>query len=412
MATYTTRLVDRVLAETLAGLPAVMITGPRACGKTTTARRQAAQVVRLDRAGEAFAFLADPDDAVRQTRQPVLLDEWQRVPGVMGAIKRLLDDEDFAPNRFILTGSALPVDATDSWLGTGRVVDLTMGPLGRREIERRVGERLFVDRLLDGSLADFAAPYPATLASYVDWALQGGFPEVALAVAPSHRRRWIAGYIERLIAHDVRDLAGARDSAALRRYLMALATNTAGVVPNKTLYEVADIAASTARSYDHLLRNLFVLDVVPAWSANRLTRLIDTPKRFLVDPSLVAGLLDLTAASVFADGDIMGRLIETFVLAQLRPETEVSGNRPRLYHLRDKDDRHEIDIIVEYAGNRVAALEVKASAAPKAKDFRHLRWLRDRLGDRFVAGLLLHTGPVPVQVDDRIVAAPISTIWL
>ncbi|MCL2782118.1 MAG: DUF4143 domain-containing protein [Actinomycetia bacterium] len=412
MLDYKARLVDNVLAQALAGLPAVMVTGLRACGKTTTARRHVAQVVRLDRPAEAFAFQADPDAALAQASEPVLFDEWQQAPGVLGAVKRALDDDAFAPGRFVLTGSALPANDETGWLGTGRVVDVRMDPLGRREIEGRVGGRLFLDRVLRGSLAEFAAPESTTLTAYVDWALQGGFPEAALAVAPTHRRWWAAGYVERLITHDVRELTGARDADALRRYLTALAVNTAGVVQNKTLYEVADIAAATARAYDQLLRNLFVLDVVPAWRSNRLARLIDTPKRFLTDASLVAALLDLTVASVFADGDLLGRILETFVMAQLRPETVASDHRPRLYHLRDKDARHEIDIVVEYGADKVAGIEVKAAAAPGPSDFRHLRWLRDRLGDRFIRGVLLHTGPVPVQVDERIIAAPISTIWL
>jgi len=297
-------------------------------------------------------------------------------------------------------------------MGTGRVVDIRMDPLTRREITGRLPGELFVDRLFDGTVNGFAAAEPATLTSYLEWALQGGFPEAALSVSPAHRRRWTEGYLARLLTHDVRELAGTRDADALRRYLTALAVNTAGIVANKTLYELADITAPTARSYDQLLRNLFVLDAIPAWSTNRLTRLVDTPKRFLVDPSLVASLVDLTVQSVLADGDMLGRIIETFVLAQLRPETQVSGHRPRLFHLRDKDARHEVDLIVEYAGNRVAGIEVKATAAPSSKDFQHLSWLRDRLGDRFIRGVVLYTGSAVVQVADRLVAAPISTLWL
>ncbi|MDR1237634.1 MAG: DUF4143 domain-containing protein [Propionibacteriaceae bacterium] len=412
MTDYRERIIDAVLADTLAGLPAVMISGPRACGKTTTARRHARQTIRLDRPAEAFAYQSDPDDALRRVQEPALFDEWQRVPEVLGAIKRALDDGEFVPNRYLLTGSAIAADSDQGWLGTGRVVDLRMDPLTRREISGRVSGRLFVDRLLDGRLADFAGPEPASLTSYVEWAIAGGFPEVVLNVSTQHRGRWLSGYIDRLISHDVRELAGARDADALRRYLTALAVNTAGVVASKTLYEVADIAATTARAYDQLLRNLFVLDAVPAWATNRLNRLIDTPKRFLVDPSLVANLLNLSLDSVLSDGNILGRLIETFVMAQLRPETQASTSRPRIYHLRDKDGRHEIDAIIEYSGTRVAAVEVKATASPSPRDFIHLRWLRDQLGDRFINGILLHSGPAPVQVDDRIIAAPISTLWL
>jgi predicted AAA+ superfamily ATPase len=408
VAGYRERLVDAVLEDDLAGLPAVMVVGPRACGKTTTARRHAVQVVHLDRPSEAFAFQSDADDALTRVREPVLIDEWQEVPAVLGAVKRALDEGAFTPNRFILTGSALPLSGQHGWLGTGRVVDLRMDPLTRREIGGRVGGSLFLDRLRVGG--DFDPAEPARLSDYLAWALRGGFPEVALDVPASHARRWLDGYIDRLVTHDVRALAGQRDSDALRRYLAALAANTAGVVQNKTLYEVADIAATTARAYDQLLRNMFVLDTVPAWSTNRLSRLIDTPKRFLVDPGLAGALLGLSLDGLLRDGDMVGRVLETFVLSQLRPEAQVCADRPRLHHFRDKDGRHEVDLIVDY-GSQVAAVEVKAGAAPSVRDFRHLRWLRDSLGDRFSCGVLLHTGPAPARVDDRIFAAPISTIW-
>lgn len=410
MEQYRDRLVDTLLGELLSHLPAVLLTGPRATGKTTTARRHAASVVRLDSASEAAAFLADPDVALRGLAEPVLLDEWQEVPGVLGAVKRSVDD-DPRPGRFLLTGSVRADLDTQTWPGTGRLIRLAMQPLSVREISGRVGGELFLDRLLTADVASLGPAEEADLADYLDLALRGGFPEPALRLEGLARQAWSDSYTEQLITRDAPAVAGERDPEKLRRYLEALAVNTSGVVEDKTLYEAVGVNRRTADAYEQLLRNLLILEAVPAWSSNRLTRLIRTPKRYLVDPSLVSSTLRLDRAAAMRDGNLLGRLLDTFVAAQIRPELVIAQSRPRWYHLRDKGGRHEIDLVVEFGGGRVAGIEIKASAAPTRHDARHLEWLREALGDRFASGVVLHTGPRTFQLSEQIYAAPISTLW-
>jgi len=150
---------------------------------------------------------------------------------------------------------------------------------------------------------------------------------------------------------------------------------------------------------------------VPGWTVNRLKRLVRQPKRYLIDPALAGAALKLDASGVLRDGDLLGRLLDTFVAAQLRPELAVSASRPRLYHLRTREGRQEVDLLVELAGQRVVGIEIKATAAPSRADARHLAWLRDELGDRFAAGVVLHTGPRTFVLDQGIVAAPIAALW-
>lgn len=119
----------------------------------------------------------------------------------------------------------------------------------------------------------------------------------------------------------------------------------------------------------------------------------------------------IDAQGVLSDGDLLGRVLDAFVAAQLRPELAVSASRPRLYHLRTEGGRREVDLVAELAGRRVIGIEIKAAAAPTARDARHLVWMRDELGDRFVAGVVLHTGPRLYELADKIVAAPICTLW-
>lgn len=410
MTGYLPRMSDDVLATLIAQLPAVSITGPRATGKTTTAQRHAATVVRLDREAEAAAFRADPDVALRGLPEPVLLDEWQEVPGVLGAVKRAVDD-DSRPRRYILTGSVRSDLDAQTWPGTGRLVRLSMQGLSVREIAGRVKEELFLDRLFHADPETLGPGGPADLADYLNLALRGGFPEPALRLDGIARQAWLDSYVDQLISRDAPTVAGSRDPDRVRRYLEALAINSAGVVEAKTLYDAAGISQKTADAYEQLLKNLLILEALPAWASNRLSRLTKTPKRYLVEPSIIASVLRLDQAALLRDGNLLGRMIDTFVAAQIRPELTSAKSRPRWYHLRDKNGRHEIDVVIEYGGGRLAGIEIKSTAAPTRGDARHLEWLRDEVGDRFVAGVVLHTGPNAFELADRVVAAPISTLW-
>lgn len=385
-----------------------MLVGPRATGKTTSAARHAATVIRLDRPAEAAAFRADPDAALRALAPPVLLDEWQVVPEVLGAVKRDVD-RDSQPGKFILTGSVRADLEAATWPGTGRVVRLAMYPLTVAERLDRTTKPL-VDRIVAG--VDLRpASEMLDLRDYVDLALRGGFPEASLDLSEGARTRWVEGYIDQLLTRDAMALDHGRDPSRLRRYFEAYALNSAGLADSKTIYDAAGINRKTALAYEQLLVNLMVVDRVPAWSSNRLKRMTRTPKRYLVDSSLIGGTLGVDTTAVMRDGDLLGRILDSFVTAQLRAENTIALARPRLYHARQQQGRHEVDVVVELGGQRVVGIEIKAASAPSPGDARHLRWLRDQLEDRFIGGVVLHTGPDTYQLDERIVAAPISTLW-
>jgi predicted AAA+ superfamily ATPase len=412
-SSYVPRLAEAHLEQLFAGLPALSIDGPRATGKTTSARRLSRSVVALDDPVQARAFEADPDAALAALPEPVLLDEWQAVPEVLGAVKRAVDRGPGA-GRFLLTGSVRAKFTGATWPGTGRVVDVHMCGLTQREIAGRLTGKPepFLSKLEQADIDAFAIPPdPPDLLGYIELALRGGFPNAALDPSPYTRGAWLGGYLDQLLTRDPETLHEDRDPHRLRLYFEALALNTAGLAQHKTLYDAAGIDHKTATAYERLLTNLLVLDILPAWSTNKLSRMTRTGKRYLVDTSLAATALGLDERAVLRDGDLLGRMIDTFVLAQIRPEVALISSRSRLHHLRTADARHEIDLIAEQAGTDVVAVEIKSSAAPTRSDARHLEWLAEQLGERFLAGAVLHTGPRPFRLAERIFALPICALW-
>ncbi len=217
--------------------------------------------------------------------------------------------------------------------------------------------------------------------------------------------------MDQLLTHDIQQVDAGRDVVRMRRYLEAYALNSAGLVDDKTLYDSAGINRKTALAYERLLSSLSIVDAVPAWSSNRLKRLVHSAKRYVVDPALLAGILRVDESGVLRDGNLLGRVLETFVMAQLRAELTTAEARPRLYHLRQEQGRREIDALAELGAEQVIGLEIKADSAPDKQSARHLEWLRDELHERFIAGVVLHTGARVYRLSDRIQAAPISTLW-
>ena len=408
MEAYRDRLADPLISELLTELPALSIVGPRAAGKTTTAARHAQTIIRLDRPAEAVAVAADPDASLVGWPEPILLDEWQEVPEVLGAVKRLCDD-DPRPGRFILTGSVRADIEAKTWPGTGRVTRITMYPL-------TMGEQLgttptpLVDRIVDNTpIATRRSQL--NLRDYIEMALRGGFPHAALTLGTRARRRWLDTYRAEIVTRDAHLVGVGHDSTRLGRYFEAYALNSGGTVEDTTLYRAATIDRRTALSYQDLLNRLYIVDELPTWTSNRLKRLSLAAKRYLVDSSLLASITGATDHTVMGDGNLLGRLLETFAVAQLRAQATVGEHRCRLYHLRQHNGRHEVDVIAELDARNLIGIEIKATAAPSTDDARHLAWLRDHIGDQFIAGVVLHTGPSSFPLGDRLWAHPISTLW-
>ena len=174
-------------------------------------------------------------------------------------------------------------------------------------------------RLAEGVATAARVPTDAPdLKGCIEMALAGSFPSPALHLPGPARRRWLDDYLDQILTRDASQVAGDRDPARLRRYFQALASSTAGVVEDKKLYDAAGINAKTAAAYDRILTNLLIVEAVPAWTTNRLKRLARSPKRYVTDPGLVGASLRVDVDGVMRDGDLLGRVLDSFVMAQIR----------------------------------------------------------------------------------------------
>ena len=398
------------LVEALTDTPVVLIHGPRQCGKTTLA-----QIVGRERDYAYFSFdddvtlaaaTADPVGFVGDLPERVILDEVQRAPGIFSTLKSAVDRRRTA-GRFLLTGSAnvllLPTLA-DSL--AGRLGIVRLHPLAQCELaERQPG---FLDTL-------FAAAFKARQSERLGAALAeriaaGGYP-AALARATQHRRAaWYRGYIETLVQRDVRELARIASLDALPRLLALAAGQTARLINISDLASPFQLSRPTIRDYVTLLERVFLLEELPPWHSNRLSRLIKTPKLHVGDTGLACALLGLDAVALRHDRATLGQLLETFVFQELRRQASWHEEEIRFHHFRDKDGA-EVDIVLERGAGRVAGVEVKAAATVTAADFRGLRKLKEAAGNRFAAGVVLYDGEASVGFGDGLYAVPIRDLW-
>lgn len=383
-------------------------------GKTTTGLQYARSAIRLDRAAERGLVLDDPDVAIAEGPFPLLIDEWQYAPDVLLAVKRSVDADLTPPGRYIITGSARNDLHIGQWPLTGRVLDTRLWPLTGRE---RFGEASALS-LFDRWDSDdrFVVPAaPPNLIEYLDLALEGGFPGAITASAAGALEGWMQAYVEVTATRDLGEFSAGngrrRSPETLRRFLTACALHTSGVIPDTSLAQAAGLNRRTASSYHEIVKVLRLVADIPAWHSNRLKRLTSMPKRSMTDSGLAAWLMGADRHTLRLDSDARGRVIETYVTAQIRTEVEASTGHTRMYHLRTQGGEREIDLIVEF-GRRVAGFEIKTSSAPDASDARHIAWLRSRLPpERFAGGVVFHTGPHRYRVGEGIEAVPIAGLW-
>ena len=238
----------------------------------------------------------------------------------------------------------------------------------------------------------------------------GGYPAALARSSPTRRAAWYRDFVEAQIQRDVRDFARIRAFDILPRLLALAASQTSRLINFAELAGPFSVSRPTIQEYVTLLERIFLLESVPPWHSNQLSRLVKTPKLQLGDTGLAAALLGYDAESLAKDRPALGQLLETFVFQELRRQASWHEAALSFYHLRDKSGA-EVDLVLERGAREIAGIEVKASATVTSSDFNGLRKLRDAAGDRFRSGIVLYDGESCVGFGEKLHAVPIRRLW-
>lgn len=404
------RYVLNQLHEALADTPVVALNGARQVGKSTLVtqmlgRPGGAELVTLDDLTQRAAAQADPHTFVRRDRL-LVIDEVQRVPDLLPAIKAEVD-RDRRPGRFLLTGSARLLSIAEMSASlAGRVEIIDLWPLSRGELRgQREG---FVDALFSWDPA-LRRDSEATREDYLRWACAGGYPEPQLR---SGRRRhaWFSNYATTVVERMVADVADVERLAAMPRLLRICAARTANELNVRDVADDLGLPYRTVGAYLTHLQNVFLLHLLPAWSRNLTSKVVHRPKILISDSGLAAHLIGVDADALRDPTAPSGPLIETFAAMELRKQLAWADVDASMFHFRDRGGA-KVDLVLESRQGQVAGIEVKASATARSDDFRGLRLLADRLGDRFAGGVVAYTGNRAVPFGDRLAAVPLSSLW-
>ena len=395
--------VDRALRDT----PVVILNGPRQCGKTTLVGQLIGghrSYLTLDDDTVLASARSDPAGFLRGLDR-VSLDEVQRAPELLRAIKRAVD-QDRRPGRFLLTGSAdlLALPRASESLA-GRMEVITLLPLAHSELLRR--RPRFLDHAFTGKLGSVASPILGP--DLVELMLSGGYPEL-LARAPSRRQQWAREYTRAVITRDVREIADVARLDEMPRLMRALAHHAGQLLNFAELGGQLGLDAKTARRYLGILEQVYLVRRLEPWFTNRLKRMIKTPKLHFLDTGLLAALRGLTAERLSSDREALGALLESFVVSEVAKLISWTDREVAVHHYRDKD-QYEIDLVLERDDGAIVGIEVKASATVTEHDFGGLRRLAHACGDRLKLGLVLYDGEASVPFGERLVAAPVSALW-
>ena len=424
---YIERLTDDLVRSRLSTFGALLVVGPKWCGKTTSAARLAASQFRLmdptGRFQNRRLATIDPAQALRGPR-PRLVDEWQEVPEIWDAVRFECDEAGGVPGQFILTGSTVPHPQHEAGgdlrepmhSGAGRIGRLKMSTLTQAELGTSSGA-ISLAALMQGEGPEAVQASSASLASIATAVCHGGWPASA-ALSVSQSMELAYAYLDAVATSDVSRVDGVRrDPQKVSRLICSLARNESTLASNKALRADLNeeaIADSTLRDYLSALRSIYFIEDVPAWSPalRSPVRLRSSAKRHLADPSLAAAALGATPNSLVNDLKTLGLLFESLVLHDLSVYAQTFGGS--VMHYRDDSDL-EVDAIVTMPGGDWGAFEIKLGSAQEDDAARSVNALARKMTERgerppTVRAVVVGVGGIGYQRDDGVAVVPFDQL--
>jgi len=409
MTEYYPRWQKNTIKEMMSERRVLMLSGPRQCGKTTLARKLESDQIEyrtLDDDTLRAAAENDPQGFIKRNVETLIIDEVQRVPSLLPAIKKAVD-EDTRSGQYLLTGSAniqsLPTVRESL---AGRIAKIRLRPLSQGEVSKKTIRFLESAFLQSFTGSNDCYDRDALLAI----AFRGGFPE-AMILGERGRKRWHTDYIDAMLERDLKEIARIHRKNAIRELVNVLAAWSGKFMDLSAIGSGLSIRRPTIESYMNALEALYLVERVYPWTRTDYARVGKQTKLFMVDSGLMASLLRWRMDQVRFDPDRSGKLIETFAFNEIAAQVEAGNGRYELFHYRDREKR-EIDFLVERDDGVLLGIEIKAGSAINNSDFKHMQWFQNNLAkEQPFIGIILYTGEFPASFGNNLWAIPFSFLW-
>lgn len=387
----------------------VILSGARQCGKTTTSKTMVnnQSIYRtLDESTLLQAAKNDPQGFIKISKGTMIIDEVQRVPELITAIKKTVD-ENTRYGQYLLTGSVnIQTLPTVNESLAGRVKKIRLRPLAQGEILRNKPE--FLSRL---EKQEFISNNGYDKEKISEIIFKGGFPEPLSYKDQAERTSWYKDYINTIIEYDLRDIANIKRQDSLKDLAAIIASYSSKFIDKSKITSAMGIANQTLDSYLGVLENTYLVDRLYPWLKSDYERVNKQSKFFITDTGLMTSLLNWKMEDLLLDADKSGKIFETFVYNQLIAQVDLQNNQYELYHYRDREKR-EIDFIIQDTNNNIYGIEVKSGSSVTKDQFKHLNWFRENLakGKNFT-GIVLYTGEYVVPFGKNMLAIPMNNLW-
>ena len=387
----------------------LLLSGPRQSGKTTLTRELEsgqAEYRTLDDGTLREAAENDPQGFIKRRTQTLIIDEVQRIPSLLPAIKMAVD-KDTRSGQYLLTGSAniqsLPTVRESL---AGRIAKIRLRPLAQGEISKNAPR--FIESAFKQSFSRRQTHFDRD--AILEIAFRGGFPE-PMVLQDRGRRRWHTDYIDAILERDLKEIARIHRKNAMRELVKVLAAWSGKFVDLSAIGSGLSIKRPTIESYITALKTLYLVERVYPWTKTDYARVGKQSKLFMVDSGLMATLLKWKMDQVRFDSDRSGKLVETFAFNEIMAQVDAGDGRYELFHYRDREKR-EIDFLIEREDNALLGIEIKAGSAIGKNDFKHMTWFHNNLAkNQTFIGVILYTGEFPASFGNNLWAVPFGLLW-